>query len=73
MTLNEIKKSLYKQKPIAHKLHTGPFNYEYYCILDNKERVYFSVPMTEMGQYVFQEQEPAQHLIRWIKHKENDN
>lgn len=71
VTLNEIKKLLYKQKPIAHRLHSTLEKFEYFCKLDDGTRIYFSVPVPEMGGIVFQEQEPAQHLIRWIKHEEN--
>ncbi len=66
MELNEIKKALYKQKPIANLWGvSGHANYYETSIGDHK--VKFRVPISEMGDTKFEDQMPAQLLIRWIK------
>lgn len=74
MEINEIKKSLYKEKPIAKKtaqimgLVDPPImlHAEYKCKLANGTTVIFAVPRKEMGEKPFDDEMPAQLLIRWI-------
>lgn len=64
MELNEIKKSLYKEKPIAVKSgFKGDYSH-YVTQLKNKKVIEFHVPLSESE---FENQVPAQLLIRWIK------
>jgi len=66
MTLTEIKKELYKQKPYAEfnsqnefeKIYSGQINTE-----NGLKVLFFKIPLNECD---FQEVVPAQLLIRWI-------
>lgn len=74
MEINEIKKALYKEKPTAKK--TAQINglvdppimlhAEYKCKLSNGTTVIFAVPRKEMGEKTFDDEMPAQLLIRWM-------
>lgn len=64
MDLNEIKKVLYKEKPIAEKLY-GEDNNDIYGCDTSLGRVLFCIPITESSQ--FKRKEPSQLLIRWIR------
>lgn len=67
--LNEIKKVLYKEKPIAKSLKTvGIFDSETYIYyaLTSLGLIEFKVPLSEMGENIFDDEVPAQLLIRWI-------
>ena len=64
MGLNEVKKILYKEKPMAEKLY-GEDNNDIYGCDTSKGRVMFCVPSSESAE--FRRNEPAQLLIRWIK------
>ena len=71
MTLNEIKKALYRQKPAAYRqLDELNGDWCYYTTvvgLDNKPLdVHFIVPRIDMGDAMFGNEMPAQLLIRWI-------
>jgi hypothetical protein len=66
MEKNEIKKALYKEKPTAVKLSEFEGHWLYKTVLGNGETIQFSVPITEMGENEFEDQLPAQLLIRWI-------
>lgn len=74
MTLNEVKKRLYKEKPIAHRTATqgteGDIWY-YQAHMENLS-VAFSVPVIEMGENEFEKEIPAQLLIRWINKDKYD-
>lgn len=64
---NEIKKTLYREKPIAYldasKSEHSDTSY-YSAVTDSNEQIYFEVPKHEsVG---FTETMPAQLLIRWI-------
>lgn len=64
MTKDEIKKTLYKEKPIAEKGSKSSM-YQYYgATLSIGMHVQFSVPLSEMG--ALSDSEPAQLLIRWL-------
>lgn len=68
MEKNEIKKALYKEKPVAKRiLNTGAEKDHYlYNTQINSEDVWFKVPYGDMGATCFEEEMPAQLLIRWI-------
>lgn len=63
MNLTEIKKALYKEKPVAEKLYNEDNNVIYGCDT-SLGRVLFSIPCNEATG--FNKSEPAQLLIRWI-------
>lgn len=80
MKKNDIKKALYKQKPIA-KLLVRKNGVAYYdaVILEQKEpivkykTVFFNVPESDMGDAEFTEEMDAKLLIRWLVcNKSND-
>lgn len=74
MELNEIKKALYMDKPIAELVSATKEGIRYgalcqfihhYEIVDPKV-IYFFIPFSDMGDAVFHQQEPAQLLIRYL-------
>jgi len=64
MNKNEIKKRLYKEKPIA--VRTKEEKGYRYITETSEEKVEFFVPYEEMGMTVFDEEISAQFLIRWL-------
>lgn len=68
--INEIKKALYKKKPLAHRFFTGKFQHQYRCIIttndDREFQVKFTVPVSDMGETEFTDSLPAQLLIRYL-------
>ena len=68
MELNEIKKVLYKEKPIAVRYGESLFFKTYlYTTQSSLGKIKFSVPISDMGEKLFEEKIPAQLLIRWIE------
>lgn len=69
MNTNEIKKALYREKPIARKysynlvMEGGVMHYK--TILSNGVKVYFKIPVRDAPENLAEE-EPAQLLIRWL-------
>lgn len=66
---NEIKKSLYKEKPVAERVDITEGNHLYKAYIGSggdEERLYFNVPESEMGENLFEDKIPAQLLIRWL-------
>lgn len=64
MDLNEIKKALYKEKPMAIKTGFEHRDYVHYVAqLSGKRIVQFEIPISEA---TFESNVPAQLLIRWI-------
>lgn len=68
-TIDEIKKALYKEKPIAIRSYTNLKFYGYTAILKDQTVVKFIIPISEMGDLRFGNTEQSQLLIRWIKQK----
>lgn len=66
MGINEIKKALYKEKPIAVNNYKDEVSYGYETTLKDGTLIYFKVPLSEMGEKLFSDQESSQLLIRWI-------
>jgi len=66
METNEIKKALYKQKPIANRLHIIDKVHCYKTYLANGTAVAFEVPESDMGEAKFESQMDAKLLIRWM-------
>lgn len=76
MNTNEIKKALYREKPVAKEMDvvtsdnlTGVKPYSvYWTKLDDdiSKIVKFVIPHSEMGDTRFEKEVPAQLLIRWL-------
>lgn len=66
METNEIKKALYKQKPIAKKISEEDGNYVYKTRLNDGTGLDFIVPIKDMGDANFEEEMEAKYLIRWL-------
>lgn len=66
MTLTEIKKALYIEKPIAKFINIKKEIAYYISELNNGEKVFFKIPVSDMGDGDFLSNMPAQHLNRWI-------
>lgn len=64
--LTDIKKALYKEKPIANCFMFGEKNWLYDCMVKDNVQVFFRVPKSEMGEKEFDPKIQAQLLIRWI-------
>lgn len=71
MTNTEIKKALYKEKPIAlltNKENNGDLTYE--SVLENNFKVIFKIPVAETinsdGKCLFENEMDAKLLNRWI-------
>ena len=75
MNKNEIKKALYKEKPIAKRTDrntsdrminsTPPYD-RYVAYLNSGDKAIFSIPHYEQGENLFKDTEPSQLLIRWL-------
>lgn len=70
MELNEIKKALYKQKPVASLIYIKK-NIAYYTatiVHENRSTsvVRFEIPVDDMGEAEFSTLMDAKLLIRWI-------
>ena len=66
MELNEIKKALYKEKPVAVFKFIRKGVAYYSTTLDDKNIVNFEIPCNDMGDSDFLYCMEAQHLNRWI-------
>lgn len=70
MDKNDIKKRLYKEKPIAELKFKYEEGYQYAAWVDSiKDTVFFFVPFSDMGTSIhrFKEEMPAHELIRWLE------
>ncbi len=73
MTKNEIKKTLYREKPEAKLIDKGrtggivDIDFHRYEAETSLGTVRFFVPDHEMGERPFGETEPAQLLFRWME------
>lgn len=65
MELNEIKKELYKKNPDARLTHINKGNAFYYADLKD-QRVFFIIPISDMGETAFNARMDSKYLIRWI-------
>jgi hypothetical protein len=70
MTKNEIKKLLYKQKPVAFLQYIRKGNACYESIIEDRI-IWFEVPVSDMGDADFWPEMQGQLLIRWIKETGN--
>lgn len=70
MELNEIKKTFYKDNPYAIFIRASSVALTYRTTIpgNNNEDmdVYFLIPITDIGDAIFEKMMPAKHLIRYI-------
>jgi hypothetical protein len=69
MNLTEIKKELYKQKPTANLIYIrkGSAYYESKIMVESEPiRIFFEVPVSDMGDADFTSVMDAKLLNRWI-------
>ena len=69
MEINEVKKSLYKQKPAASLMYIRKGTAYYETHLQDATRLMFEVPVDDMGDADFLPQMDAKLLIRWVHHE----
>lgn len=72
MDLNEIKKALYKEKPIAHLTRSTGYTKDgeegvIYTTDTSLGKIKFVMPYSEKPEGGYKNEEPAQLLIRWIQ------
>lgn len=67
MTKEEIKKALYREKPTAKLYDKNNLHFFYSCQLENGGTVFFKVPVIEMGNLPYSDEEQGQLLIRYIQ------
>lgn len=67
MINNEIKKALYKEKPTAETVIKNDSEKHYSAELQDGMIINFDVQFSEMGETEFEDQMPAQLLIRWMR------
>jgi hypothetical protein len=70
MDTNQIKKALYKEKPIARLTVEDADGYNYSAFIESTQTpVGFFVPYSDMGtsRHRFKDEMPAQELIRWLQ------
>lgn len=65
MTNTEIKKNLYREKPNAHFKYIRKGIAYYYADL-SEQRVYFEIPVNDMGDADFTSEMDAKLLGRWL-------
>ena len=77
MKLNDIKKALYKQNPMADfwRIRKGVADYKTIINCDEQEipkqkEVIFNIPVEDMGDADFLCEMESKYLIRWITIKE---
>lgn len=66
MTLTEIKKALYKEKPMAEFICAKKERLFYGTILQDNFTILFEIPFSDIGDATFVSQMSAQLLIRYI-------
>lgn len=66
METTEIKKMIYKEKPMAELLYIRKEKAYYKTQLENSTSVLFSVPVIDMGDADFLPNMEAKYLLRWI-------
>jgi hypothetical protein len=67
--INEVKKALYKQKKLAHRVSQSNFVWQYQCDVEVNGHPFtcnFSVPTSDMGETEFTDSIQAQLLIRYL-------
>ena len=66
MKKNEIKKALYKQKPIASFMKIKDGHAYYTASIDEDDALIFNIPVSDMGDADFRPMMDAKLLIRWL-------
>lgn len=64
---DEVKKDLYKEKPLAKIIRVNKDGIHYKThVLSNAYDVYFTVPLNEIGDAKWDSQMPSQLLLRYM-------
>ena len=70
ISIEYVKKEIYKQNPVAKFMYTGVDSICYHSsiVLEDGENRYlqFEIPLEELKTARFKVQEPAKLLIRWL-------
>ena len=66
MEQNEIKKALYREKPLAIFVSADKATLTYTCFIKEVYQLYFCIPHSDIGDAKFGTSMPAQQLIRWL-------
>lgn len=66
MTINDIKKALYKENPVAVLIHINKGIVYYETSLQSAQVIYFAVPVSDMGDASYYPEMEAKLLIRYI-------
>ena len=66
MTKTEIKKAIYKEKPMATLTHIKDGSAYYTTKLESGEVITFNIPVNDMGTASFYSEIEAKLLNRWI-------
>jgi len=70
LDINEIKKRLYREKPLAIFERATKSNLWYRCTFGEKHEdgwtIYFDIPINDIEDATFERFMPAQQLIRWL-------
>jgi len=67
MGLNEIKKSLYRNKQVAILNVISKSGLLYQCHFTDTLIIFFKVPFDDIGDAKFNAEMPAHLLLRWLK------
>ncbi len=67
MEINEVKKALYRQKPLASLMYIRKGVAYYQSALADEMSLLFAVPVDDMGDADFLPNMDAKLLIRWIQ------
>ncbi len=70
-TLNEVKKELYKQNPVAQFKYVYK-SHAYYVVEVSERQIEFEIPCSDMGESKFMNEMEAKLLIRWIYWEEQE-
>jgi hypothetical protein len=70
MKRNDIKKALYRDKPVARVTHdlmlVTPIESISYKTYINGDEIYFNIPYKEYDKNIMKDEMPSQLLIRWL-------
>lgn len=67
MNKNEIKKALYRQKPIASFMKIKNGCAYYVASIEEDDAIIFKIPVNDMGDAEFTLMMDAKLLIRWLQ------
>lgn len=72
MNKNEVKKSLYQEKPTAYLVNVSKEGLLYSTRHMVAHRIFFRVPIEDLGDVSWGLEMPGQLLIKWIMNEEQN-